>query len=86
MRKISVNENTKFLIFVVFVFIFLILSLVNVKNIYYSKKVLGAKSQTNITSDFWSNFLKSNPTYLPGLIENGQKDKALSIDPNYLED
>ena len=86
MRKISVNENTKYLMFIVLVFTLLALSIVNVKNIYTSKKVLGIKTQSNITANFWNSFLEKNSTYLPGLIESGHKDKALLIDPNFLED
>ena len=63
------------------------LSLVNIKN-YLSaetspKKVLGAETETDVTLDFWNNFLTENPEYIPGWLEIDRADKAYSIDPNY---
>ena len=63
------------------------LSLVNIKNFLSTdtvpEKVLGAEIDTDITANFWNDFLTKNPEYIPGWLEIGRTDKAYSIDPNY---
>ena len=63
------------------------LSLVNIKNYLFTEtvpeKVLGAETETDVTLNFWNDFLTKNPEYVPGWLEIGRADKAYSIDPNY---
>ena len=60
------------------------LSFLNIKSYYSINNVLGvATKSTESTNDFWSEYLKSNPNYIPGWVEIGRYDKALQIDPNY---
>lgn len=83
MGKGKVNNN--FFIVTVIIFILLCLSLINIKFISSYKPVLGAHSEiTNDKSDFWGDFTSINPNYIPGLIENGDIDKAKEVNPNYL--
>lgn len=83
----KVNDNTKLLFFIVICFVLLMLSMVNIKN-YFSPKtlperVLGAETHLDATEEFWNDFLNKNPNYVPGWIELGRMDKALTLDPNF---
>lgn len=83
----KVNDNTKTLFIAVISFAILMLSLVNIKNFLSTdtvpEKVLGAEINTDVTVNFWNDFLTKNPEYIPGWLEIGRTDKAYSIDPNY---
>lgn len=46
--------------------------------------VLAAETKIDSQSEFWNSFLRDNPSYLPGLIENGDLETAKKLDPNYL--
>lgn len=82
MHKAKVNNN--FFIVIAIVFITLCLSLINIQNISSSKLVLGTHSNMEKGEpDFWEEFLKSNPSYIPGLIEAGKVNQAKQIDPNF---
>lgn len=62
----------------------LILTSLNIYSFLKPKNnfVLGAQTK-NEYGIFWFNFLKQNPTYIPGWIEIGRPDKVKAIDPNY---
>jgi hypothetical protein len=62
----------------------LFLTSININNYLTPKTVLGAKTLVEDDSQFWNEFLSKNPTYIPGLIETGNIEKAREIDPNYI--
>jgi len=65
--------------------ILILLSLVNLKNnTHSSNKVLGAEIYVDTDILFWSNFLKNNPTYIPGWVELNNFEVVKQIDPNYI--
>lgn len=80
------NRNKQFLLFTIGAIVLLLLSFLNIRNYYLPKKdVLGiSTSQIPSDNDFWNEYLKNNPNYVPGWLEIGRIDKALEIDPNYL--
>lgn len=83
MSKDKVN-NDNFVIIIAVIFILLILSLINITNIFFFNKVLGAKTKEDSSSnEFWTEFLDKNPNYIPGLIEVGNTEKAKQINSNY---
>ena len=83
----KVNNNSKTLFIAVTIFVILMLSLVNINNYFKapndSENVLGAEIDSDISLNFWNEFLTNNPKYVPGWLEVGRTDKAYSIDPNY---
>ena len=85
MFTINVKGVSKELLIYVAILFLLLLTSININNFLIPKNVLGIKSseETNYQK-FWENFLSKNPTYMPGLIETGQIDKANKVDPNYL--
>ena len=72
----------------IFVLIVMILTSFNIYLFLKPNKILGASTTytngNNLKSVFWKNFLLKNPNYIPGLIENGDIQKASEIDPNFL--
>ncbi len=79
LRKLSIQ----LFIYVAIVFILLLAS-INIANFLKPKVVLGIQTQDSSEQKFWQDFLSKNPSYIPGLIETGQIDKAREIDPNYI--
>lgn len=62
----------------------LLLTSFNIHLISSSDKVLGIKTQAeDNVKNFWDEFLKEHPNYIPGLLETGQIEKVKQIDPNY---
>lgn len=79
------NSTSKELFIYVLVLFLLLLASINIDTSLQPRKILGIETQQNTNNEkFWQDFLKQNPSYVPGLIETGQKDKANLIDPNYL--
>ena len=78
------NSDNQFIILSIALLILLLLSSLNIKNYYLPKTVLGISTQEDISNnEFWNEYLKNNPNYVPGWLEIGRVDKALEIDPNY---
>ncbi len=78
------NINKRFFYFSISIVILLLLSLLNIRNYFLPKAVLGIKTQAkSLNEEFWNEYLKNNPNYVPGWLEIGRVDKALQIDPNY---
>ena len=81
--KHSIN-NKQFIFFSVAILVLLFFSFLNISNYYLTKPVLGAKTGTSLSNDdFWKEYLKNNPNYVPGWLEIGRVDKAREIDPNF---
>lgn len=86
MFNINVKGVYKELLIYLAVLFLLFLTSINIDSFLAPKNVLGIKtSQETNYQKFWDNFLSKNPTYIPGLIETNQLDKANQIDPNYLK-
>lgn len=81
----KINKVSKDLfVYVVLLFI-LLLTAVNINNFLQPRvQVLGIETQDTSNKDFWENFLKIHPNYVPGWIELGELDKVKQIDPNFL--
>lgn len=83
-KKNKILKEVGFLIVIVLV---LFLASFNIAEFLRPKKVLGAQTQASTSSQneqaFWTEFLSSNPNYIPGLIEVGDIQKANKVDPNY---
>jgi len=65
--------------------ILLLLSIGNLNSLG-PKMVLGIQNE-NVESpdlEYWQNFLKENPDYIPGWIELNNSEKAREIDPNFI--
>lgn len=81
------NSNKKFIFLSIALLVLLLLASLNIKNYYLPKTVLGINTQEVLSNnDFWNEYLKSNPNYVPGWLEIGRIDKALEIGPNYSAD
>jgi uncharacterized membrane-anchored protein YitT (DUF2179 family) len=83
MERFRVNKNFKLLFLLICSLVLLGLSVVNINNFTYTKGVLGIQQPEPTSEKFWSEFLSKNPTYVTGWLEIGERDKAVSIDPNY---
>ena len=83
MLDFEVNNNTKFLLIVVSIFILLTLSVLNINNYSALNKVLGIETVENASDKFWNDFLSKTPDYVPGWVEIGRLDKATAINPNF---
>jgi len=83
MQDFEVNNNTKFILIVVSLFILLTLSVVNINDYSLSNNVLGIETVEDVSGKFWDDFLSKNPDYVPGWVEIGRLDKATAINPNF---
>lgn len=85
--RMSKYEDKSNYIFLTLIIILILLSFININNYFLQNtsqnKVLGLSTAQKY-SDFWKNFLETNPNYIPGLIEIGDLSKAAEVDPNYL--
>lgn len=78
------SNYKQFVLFSILFVILLFLTFLNIRNYFLPKTVLGiATSEETSNSEFWNEYLKSNPNYIPGWLEIGRADKAFEIDPNY---
>jgi len=71
---------------IIYLIIITVLSLTafNIHLISSPNKVLGIETETRDRDrEFWDNFLKQHPNYIPGLIETKKLEKVKQIDPNY---
>lgn len=68
------------------VLVLLLLSIINIRSLFLPKKVLGVRSEElGINNrDFWKQYIKSNPKYLPAYLELGEIEKVRKLDPNWL--
>lgn len=74
----------KNLLITALVIFILFLSAYNIKSYFAPMKVLGVETQSlRLEKEFWENFLKENPSYIPGWVELGRTDKVTEIDPNF---
>jgi hypothetical protein len=83
MDKVKVNKDKGYLVLIIGMFILLLLSMVNIKDIATRKEVLGIETQSQTSEKFWNDFLVNNPNYVQGWIEIADNEKAISLDPNY---
>lgn len=78
------SNNKQFILISILLVVLLFLTFLNIRNYYLPKTVLGIITSEEVSnSEFWDEYLKSNPNYIPGWLEIGRTDKALEIDPNY---
>lgn len=78
------NSNKQLILISIALLVLLILASLNIKNYYLPKTVLGISVQEEISdNEFWNEYLKNNPNYVPGWLEIGRIDKAVEIDPNF---
>lgn len=96
--QVNPKQKTVYLISGLFVFIVMLISLLNVNSIFTKPKmeVLGATDTVKEEIMFWEGFLKENPTYMTGWVELTKLeiergnfdaarlyfDRAQTIDPN----
>mgnify|MGYP006866192271 CR=1 FL=1 len=68
------------------ILILLLLSAINIHNLFLPTKVLGIRKEDLGVSDtqFWREFTKANPKYLPAYIEINETYKLKKLDPNFL--
>lgn len=81
------NKTIKELLFYASIAILVLLSYNNLVTYYSPKKILGVTTETNLNPDkenFWQNFLKTHPDYIPGWLEINKTEEAMKIDPNYI--
>lgn len=73
-----------YLLITALVIFILFLSAYNIKSYFVPTKVLGVETQSlSLEKEFWENFIKENPNYIPGWIELERMDKVIEIDPNF---
>lgn len=80
-------KNKKQVINYILIITLLLLSALNINNIFKPKQVLGIRNEeTGISTEkFWQEFSKEHPKYLPALVELGETNKVKRLDPNYLQ-
>ncbi len=81
------NEISKELFMYVFILFILLLTAANINNFLKPKtKVLGIETHNTSDIEFWEDFLKNHPRYIPGWVEIERLDKVKEIDPNWKSD
>lgn len=80
-------SNKNQIIIYLFSLFILILTIININNFLTPVQVLGLQVESSSTDiEFWNQFLKKYPNYLPGLIETGEFEKVKKINPNFIFD